>query len=468
MRPSYPQYLFLLLLSSSALARPAPAPAPAQQPSSALVTIPLTKRGSLIDESGVADVEKLKRHLHGLTAKYARGFSAYERNTGSTHSLARSAFLSDSVVLKRGKSNKAAQNQGKTASVPLVNANDILWYGTVEIGTPPAQYTVDIDTGSSDLFIPDVACGNCGNHNRYDKSKSSTNKPTGKQFTLRFGDGSNTVGDLYTDVVSMAGLSVPAQMFGSASNFSDSFTTAASDGLLGMAYPSLTGFHPNGKKNSKKGSKKARPFFNSLIANNVLASPVFSFYLSNAGAELALGGVNTGKYTGDINWNKVTKQGFWQVQMQGVGPAGNLFAVGGIGGGVQALIDSGTSFIVGEAEGVKALYAAIPGSKDASTTVAPGYYTFPCNNVPTISLTFNGISYPIDPKYLSLGPVANGSSDCIGAVVGKTQGFWIIGDVFMRGVYTVFDFGNNQVGFAQLASALPTTQGVPRKAARIL
>ena len=30
--------------------------------------------------------------------------------------------------------------------------------------------------------------------------------------------------------------------------------------------------------------------------------------------------------------------------------------------------------------------------------------------------------------------------------------FWLIGDVFLQNVYTVFDLGNNVIGFADLAS----------------
>jgi len=150
-----------------------------------------------------------------------------------------------------------------------------------------------------------------------------------------------------------------------------------------------------------------------------------------------------------IGWNKVTKKGYWQVAMDGAGPFANPLAVKGP---VQALIDSGTSFIVGDPVNVKAFYDAIPGSKDATASVAAGYYTVPCDNLPTGSLTFGGVTYPIDPKYFNLGAVAKGSNDCIGALIGTSQGFWIVGDVFLRNVYSVFDFGKDQVGFAQLAS----------------
>ena len=43
------------------------------------------------------------------------------------------------------------------------------------------------------------------------------------------------------------------------------------------------------------------------------------------------------------------------------------------------------------------------------------------------------------------------SDDCVGGVFGMDQiPFWIIGDVFLQNVYTVFDLESNRVGFADL------------------
>ncbi len=38
-----------------------------------------------------------------------------------------------------------------------------------------------------------------------------------------------------------------------------------------------------------------------------------------------------------------------------------------------------------------------------------------------------------------------------GADLGIGSNIWILGDSFMKNVYTAFDFDNNQVGFATLA-----------------
>jgi cathepsin D len=68
---------------------------------------------------------------------------------------------------------------------------------------------VDFDTGSSDLFLPGPQCREtCSGHTLYDPSESDSSSDTGRSFRLKFGDGSTAIVEGYTDVVSVAGLSV--------------------------------------------------------------------------------------------------------------------------------------------------------------------------------------------------------------------------------------------------------------------
>lgn len=117
---------------------------------------------------------------------------------------------------------------------------------------------------------------------------------------------------------------------------------------------------------------------------------------------------------------------------------------------IQSIVDSGTTLIVGDTKNVKAFYAAIPGSKDASKTVGAGYYTVPCSSIPTVSFTYGSKAFNVAPALFNLGLVNKGSKDCVGAIVASDFSFWIVGDVFMQNVYTAFDMGNNRVGFATL------------------
>lgn len=50
------------------------------------------------------------------------------------------------------------------------------YYGVVQIGSPPQIFTVEIDTGSTLLWVPSTACltDDCLEHRRYNASASST------------------------------------------------------------------------------------------------------------------------------------------------------------------------------------------------------------------------------------------------------------------------------------------------------
>lgn len=70
----------------------------------------------------------------------------------------------------------------------------------------------------------------------------------------------------------------------------------------------------------------------------------------------------------------------------------------------------------------------------------------------------------------NFGPESDGSSDCLAGIAGMSDvgeyltscmhvkflsqptilDFWVIGDVFLQNVYTVFDMGLPSVGFAEL------------------
>lgn len=74
--------------------------------------------------------------------------------------------------------------------------------------------------GSSDLFLPGPDCGStCRGHQIYDPSASSTAKDQGQSFSLGFGDGSTVEGDVFTDTVTIAGLTVIIWFFGTQGAF---------------------------------------------------------------------------------------------------------------------------------------------------------------------------------------------------------------------------------------------------------
>lgn len=320
-----------------------------------------------------------------------------------------------------------------TGAVPLTHDNG-LWYGPISVGTPPTTLTVVFDTGSADLFLPSASCTTCGSLTRYNPSSSSTSTDLGKTFSLKFGNGETVSGEQYTDTVSIAGLTATDQTLGAATEYSSSLSNGPADGILGMAFPSLSEF-------------QATPVTNTLISQGVLSEAAFSFKLTTSDSQLFMGGADSSLYTGSFTYTPVTNEGFWQAKVAGIEANGQTIL-----SNIEAVIDTGSPLITLSSTDAKTFYD-VAGGKDASSTVGNGYYTFPCDFKIEVALAFGGKSFPMSMSSFNLGQVSAGSSDCVGGIVGTgtDMGPAIIGTAFLQNVYTKFDIANKQIGFAQLA-----------------
>jgi Eukaryotic aspartyl protease len=102
---------------------------------------------------------------------------------------------------------------------------------------------------------------------------------------------------------------------------------------------------------------------------------------------------------------------------------------------------------------VQAMYSVIPGSIPLRNS--PGYYIFPCDSsLIDLTFQFGGQMYRVDPRDLTLN--TDGTS-CLGAIIGVDipdasvdDVVWIMGDVFMKNVISVFDLGSPAIGFGRI------------------
>ncbi|KAG8697413.1 Type I transmembrane sorting receptor [Ceratobasidium sp. 395] len=405
--------LATLAIAGSVVAAPAPAPEPKT------ITIPLHKRASPLSKDGVVIPSALVRQVARAQVKYARGNAAYKAKTGKDLF---SGVKSLDQLAKRQKEALIDEDQ------------DELWAGTISIGTPAQSFLIDFDTGSADLWVPSSSCTSegCTTHSKYSSSKSSTSSKKSGTFSISYGDGSTASGPIYSDTVTVAGLSATGQYFSPVTSESSSFSSDPSDGIMGLAFSSIS-------------SIGAPTYIENLYSQGKISSPTFGFRLASSGSELYLGGVDTAKYTGTITYASLTSKTYWLTS--GSAGAGSTTAYTG-----AMIIDSGTTLVVGPTSSVSSFWSKI-GGKACSTSVcgASGYYTFPCSSPPSVFFTFNSKKFLVSTKDISLGSTDSSGTTCVGAIVGTSgvpDNAWIVGDTFMKNVYTVFDEANSRVGFA--------------------
>ncbi|CAM5149352.1 unnamed protein product [Natator depressus] len=100
-------------------------------------------------------------------------------------------------------------------------------------------------------------------------------------------------------------------------------------------------------------------------------------------------------------------------------------------GGCQAIIDTGTSLLAGPSSGISNINSYI-GASDG---------TISCS-LPNIVFTINGIEFPL-PASAYITDFTDPQS-FEGINLPTTSGdLWILGDVFIRQYYVVFDRANN-------------------------
>ncbi|KAL1020845.1 hypothetical protein UPYG_G00005470 [Umbra pygmaea] len=321
----------------------------------------------------------------------------------------------------------------RTGDQTLTNDADQEYYGVISIGTPPQSFKVIFDTGSSDLWVPSVNCSSaaCKNHAEFNTTASSTFKPTNETFFIQYGTG-NFTGQLGTDNVMVAGISVTKQGFGISQVEDSFFTNVTFDGILGLAFPILA-------------SSGAVPVFDNMINQKLVNQSLFSFYFSRSstGSVVTFGGIESNYYTGQITWIRLSNETYWQITMDSVTINGNI---AGCNGSCQAIVDTGTSLIVGPDSDINNI-----NKKIGATTDQNGDLIVNCNNIhnmPAVTFNINKTAFTIPASAY----IIQVSSVCFSGFQSGGENLWILGDVFIREYYTIFNRQNNTVGLAPVSS----------------
>ncbi|KAJ4316289.1 hypothetical protein N0V84_007934 [Fusarium piperis] len=343
--------------------------------------------------------------------------------------------LADLVRNNNPNKVKRADDTGTGTVVTTPEERDVEWLTPIQIGTPGQVLKLNLDTGSSDLWVFTNTTQGASQRTSYNPSKSSTSKKLdGYSFSILYGDGSSSNGDVYLDKVSAGRLSVNNQAVETANRVSKFDNEPNVDGLMGLGFGSLNTVRP----------RKQKTFFEN--ATPQLRSPVFTANLRRQRpGTYNFGYIDNTTYTGNIGYVPIdSSRGWWQFTSSGYAVGTDKIGRTSING----IADTGTTLLLLPDSVNKAYYAKVSGSSFNSNIHA---YTFGCSTqLPTFSFAVGGVTITIPGTYLNYGAVTRDGKTCYGSLQPSDNiGLNIFGDIALKAAFVVFDGGQNRIGWAK-------------------
>merc|ERR1712139_377134 len=143
---------------------------------------------------------------------------------------------------------------------------------------------------------------------------------------------------------------------------------------------------------------------------------------------------------------KLISEPYWEVALDGL-----KYGDSSLVSNQKAIIDSGTSLLAGPTDAVAQIAKAA-----GATSLMGKEYVVDCSklsSLPNLEVTLGGHSFTLTPDDY----IINMQGECLFAFTGldvpAPRGpLWIMGDIFMRKYYCVFDYGNKQMQIAPAAT----------------
>jgi len=333
----------------------------------------------------------------------------------------------------------------------MTEQHALQYYGSIMVGTPPQIFRVVFDTGSGQLLIPGDCVGpSCVRHRRYAANQSSSSQQIGSMndplkvadnevlrdtTSVSFASGEST-GVIVRD-------SVCVGMFGCAKCDFVSATEESDDPFYNATWDGIFGLSPKGVNGIGEFS-----IVKQLKAQNAIKDPLFAVFLGrsvNDESEITFGAWKEQRTQKPLTWVELSSTDNWQIHLDDVvldDMSLNLCA-----GGCDAVIDTGSSLLMGPQEMVETLEKKL---SDATTDCRD------LSKLPKLGFMIGGQSLELTPEdYMDIS-----ESNCLFAMTAVEAGtgdLLVLGMPFLRRHYTVFDMGTNgnpRLGFAPSRSGM--------------
>lgn len=310
----------------------------------------------------------------------------------------------------------------------------------IQFGTPASQFQFLFDSGSTKTWIKDRNCVGCAG--TYNPSDSQTFVLSNSESsTISYADGTSVSGPAAQDTVVLHGLTVEKFEFILVRSILDTGTNTA--------YQGIAGFGPT--------SEKSASLFMSIFQKHPNLAPVISYFIdeSQTNGGITVGGIDTARFSGplavqEISTSSAGESDGFSLPLDSIKVGENDVTL--TAAAKKVLIDTGTSLTILPMDVAKQINEQlnfIPLKKEFS-----GLFGKYCPNsiipdgLPNITITMGRVKLKITPDIYIFFIMDQNRTYCVSGIQGSTKDFSIIGNVFLRRYYTVFDLEHKRVGFA--------------------
>ncbi|RCN49881.1 eukaryotic aspartyl protease [Ancylostoma caninum] len=314
----------------------------------------------------------------------------------------------------------------EASSTPVIDYDDMAYMAQITLGTPPQQFVVFLDSGSSNLWVPDVSCAEDPLRDvphllpaqvlqriwQYPRSQKCLHREAQLQSESiqHLRKAARVIPDVLPNWgrqrILWAGHFL-RQIFGQVTTMAEGFDKQPEDGMLGLGWPALA------------VNVITPPMFN-LLNQGELDMPYFVVYMRHlgmhsdlSGGQLTVGGLDTEHCSSTYDKIPLTSRTFWQFKMSSV------------------------------SAGVNAKWRESLGS-----------YFIECGgNDPDISFGINGNTYTMTQKNYK---ISMGAGVCMFAFFPSTAGgfypSWMLGPPLIREYCQIHDMQGGTIGMAKVIS----------------
>lgn len=337
------------------------------------------------------------------------------------------------------------------------------YFATVEIGTPAQNFTLLLDTGSSDIWVPYSNASICQNSGctlgSFDPDESSSFEEVGANlFSISYLDNSYAKGDYFADDFDIGGASISNLTMGLGMKTNIAF------GLIGVGYAI----------NEVSVDTANQVYPNLPIAMHQaghINTVAYSLWLNDLNANtgsILFGGIDTKKYTGNLTRLNVQPDHnvytHFTVAMTSIvaSSSSGTDALTSTELPIDAVLDSGTTLSYLPDNLASQLWNEVGAYYDGNYAMAvlpcsyathEGNFTFGFggSDGPEIVVSMDELVVDLTNGYqpeFSSG-IYKGELVCEFGIQNYSSDVYLLGNTFLRSAYVVYDLVNNEIGLAQ-------------------